>query len=227
MALWAALITGAVGVAGIAGTILAARMVARNQTSNLVLSINEQRDSARLVDKRQAYANYMAALHRFEVMMMATMAEVYYIETDPEKIRSAVLEIFAKNSAIYDRLSELELIGSEAVIIQAQALKSRVMSFMAEIPVDDNGVIDIPAVESWDAQIDQLEKELHKTMRAELARQGGTSLATGERQAAGATESQWVAQRHSPALLLTPIRRLLTANICHERSARLWTMTLA
>jgi hypothetical protein len=168
MDLWAALITGVVGVAGIAGTILAAQMTARNQTANLVLSINEQRSNVRLGDKRQVYANFMAALHQFEAMRTEAMMSTYYAKTGSDKLSGDVLD-----TAIFDRLSELELVGSELVITQAQALKSRVMNFFDDLPLDDNGAVDLTAVESWDEQTDRLETELQKTMRAELERQGG------------------------------------------------------
>ena len=173
MDLWAALITGVVGVAGIAGTILAAQMTARNQTSNLVFSINEQRNNARLEDKRKVYANFIAALHRFEAMMIAVLMNAYYTKTDSDKLPVIVVETYEKNTAIFDRLSELELVGSETVIAQAQALKSCVMGFFDQFPFDDNGAIDLLAVQSWDEQTDQLEKELQKSMRVELERQGG------------------------------------------------------
>lgn len=43
MTLWPSVITRLVGVAGIAGALLAARMTARSQTADLMLSIGEEK----------------------------------------------------------------------------------------------------------------------------------------------------------------------------------------
>ena len=53
MTLSLTVITGLVGVAGIAGTLPAARMIARSQTADLMLSIGEEKRSAQLAHKRQ------------------------------------------------------------------------------------------------------------------------------------------------------------------------------
>ena len=105
--------------------------------------------------------------------MIAVLMNAYYTKTDSDKLPVIVVETYEKNTAIFDRLSELELVGSETVIAQAQALKSCVMGFFDQFPFDDNGAIDLLAVQSWDEQTDQLEKELQKSMRVELERQGG------------------------------------------------------
>jgi hypothetical protein len=66
------------GRAGIAGTILSARLSARSQTANLMLSISEERERARVADRRQVYASFMAILN--EVAIGAAAA--YYMETE-------------------------------------------------------------------------------------------------------------------------------------------------
>ena len=44
MTLWPTLITGLIGVAGIGGSILSARITTRSQTANLMLSISEEKE---------------------------------------------------------------------------------------------------------------------------------------------------------------------------------------
>jgi hypothetical protein len=54
------LVTGAVGIAGIGGTILAAWMTAKGQTSNLLLGVDAEDRRAQLAEKRRIYAAYLA-----------------------------------------------------------------------------------------------------------------------------------------------------------------------
>jgi hypothetical protein len=58
---WDTLITGAVGVVGIGGTILAARMTNKTQTANLIRSITAENERTRLTEKRGIYACHLAS----------------------------------------------------------------------------------------------------------------------------------------------------------------------
>jgi hypothetical protein len=58
---WDTLITGVVGVAGIGGTILAARMTNKTQTANLIRSIAAENERTRLAEKRRIYARHLAS----------------------------------------------------------------------------------------------------------------------------------------------------------------------
>ena len=163
MTLWPSLITGTVGVAGIAGTILAAQLTARNQTANLAVSINEERNRSRLSDKRQVYANFMTSLH--ENLLAWTLAS--YAETDTGERAVAILGAMPGRVTIYNRLSELELIGSEEVISQARALAKFVGDFFNKL-TENADTPQLPVINSFDAQYDQMEKQLYKAMRADL-----------------------------------------------------------
>jgi hypothetical protein len=59
-----AVVAGAVGIAGIGGTILSARLTAKAQTANLRLSIGAEDRRARLAEKRRIYATFMASYDR-------------------------------------------------------------------------------------------------------------------------------------------------------------------
>lgn len=63
---WQTLITGAVGVAGIGGTILAARMTSKSQTANLKPGIGAENERARRAEKRLIYARCLAS---YEAML--------------------------------------------------------------------------------------------------------------------------------------------------------------
>jgi hypothetical protein len=62
-------ITGAVGIAGVAGTIIAAKLAGNTATQNVRLSVNAEDDRARLADKRRIYARAIAAI---DVALIAT-----------------------------------------------------------------------------------------------------------------------------------------------------------
>jgi hypothetical protein len=55
-------ITGAVGIAGVAGTIIAARIAGKSARESAMLSVNAENRRVRLADKRRVYAHAIAAL---------------------------------------------------------------------------------------------------------------------------------------------------------------------
>jgi hypothetical protein len=55
-------ITGVVGIAGVAGTILAAKIAGNSATENARLGISAESDRARLAEKRRIYARAIAAV---------------------------------------------------------------------------------------------------------------------------------------------------------------------
>src|SRR5580698_1884978 len=101
MSIWPTVITGVVGVAGIVGTVLAARIAASSQTANLLLSMNEERSRARLVDKRQVYANFVTAAHEADFMITWV-----YLGRSQGKEDVPISELYKLRAAMYSRLSE-------------------------------------------------------------------------------------------------------------------------
>jgi len=59
---WAIVITGIVGLAGIGGTLLAAKMAAKSAAENLRTSISAEDARAKVAEKRRIYASCLAAL---------------------------------------------------------------------------------------------------------------------------------------------------------------------
>jgi hypothetical protein len=59
---WAIVVTGVVGLAGIGGTLLSARMAARSAVENLRTSISAEDARAKVAEKRRIYASCLAAL---------------------------------------------------------------------------------------------------------------------------------------------------------------------
>ena len=128
LSIWPTVITGVVGVVGIAGTILAARIAASSQTANLMLSMNEERSRSRFVDKRQVYANFVTATHEATLMMTWV-----HLGRSQGKEDVPISELYKLRAAMYSRLSEVELVGSEQVISRAQALSRFVTHYFGRL----------------------------------------------------------------------------------------------
>ena len=74
MAAWETLVAGiSGGLVGVGGTYLGAWRTGRTQTTNLKLSIEAEREQARLADKRQVYARFVHRLTRFTWRLAASV----------------------------------------------------------------------------------------------------------------------------------------------------------
>lgn len=165
VSIWPTVITGVVGVVGIVGTILAARITASSQTANLMLSLNEERGRARLVDKRQVYANFIAAAHEAHLTMTWVI-----LGRSQAKEQVSISELYKLRSAMYSRLSEVELVGSEEVISTAQAMSRYVTNFFGSLIEPDLVDSNVPpmARQPVSEPLDEVEKRLNEAMRADL-----------------------------------------------------------
>jgi len=163
MNLWPTLITGAVGVAGIVGTILAAQLTARSQAANLMITINAETDRARVADKRQVYANFISALNELSI---TTLTENYK-NRDAAKKPGAYLDRFSAGRSVYVRLSELELVGSKEVISSAREISDLVTNLLDEFG-EDGASKDTALLESFIARATSVEEQLYNAMRIDL-----------------------------------------------------------
>jgi ABC-type transporter Mla maintaining outer membrane lipid asymmetry ATPase subunit MlaF len=68
-------ITGVVGIVGIGGSVLSARMAGKSAAQNLQMSIQAEDTRASRAEKRRICASYLASL--IEVMAAASTLEIY------------------------------------------------------------------------------------------------------------------------------------------------------
>jgi hypothetical protein len=161
MSIWPIFITGVVGVAGIAGTIFAARMSVRSQTANLLISINEERRKALRTEKRQVYADFLSCIHDVVNTVM-----VAYYSGDLQNLMDEILRVGNK---INIRLGELELIGGEEVLSQARAFANYVGDpFVNLILAIKQGDKKITEIKPASVVMDEMQAQLLKAMRADL-----------------------------------------------------------
>jgi hypothetical protein len=100
MAPWVTLVAGIAGGAlGVGGTCLGAWLTGRTQTANLKISLDAERERARLIDKRETYARCLAALTELQ----RTTARWHSYQSKPVTSESAHAEadrIIAGTSAL-------------------------------------------------------------------------------------------------------------------------------
>jgi hypothetical protein len=111
-------ITAAVGIAGVTGTIIAAKIAGNSARESARLSIKAESDLARIADKRRVYARALAAVHA-----AASAAESAARATSDGKsgeVRSAAERRWNEAGwAVTDAMSELRLIAPGPVGDQA------------------------------------------------------------------------------------------------------------
>jgi hypothetical protein len=139
-------ITGAVGIAGVAGTIIAARIAGNSARESARLSISAEAGRARFSDKRQVYARATGAL-------LAASLEASAVVSPADKSPQTAAAFMAAADAV----SELELIAPPAIL----ELSDRVMTRL----------IDFRAGRSDYAAYGAAEKELFTSLRADLSQE--------------------------------------------------------
>jgi hypothetical protein len=105
----AAGITGLVGIAGIGGTLLSARMTGKSDAENLRTSITAEDGRARLAEKRRVYANCLARLT--DGFFAATIVKTYEGKHTEAEYKAAVLECNRARVVATNALHEVKLIG--------------------------------------------------------------------------------------------------------------------
>jgi hypothetical protein len=110
-------ITGAVGIAGVTGTIIAAKITGDSATQGVKLSITAENDRARLADKRQIYARAMAAFST--AVAVAKEAKEAEAHTSDEKNFAA-----ARLGAV-NQVNEMMLIAPRSIAELASQAMTR------------------------------------------------------------------------------------------------------
>ena len=111
---WDVVVTGAVGIAGIGGTILATRMTAKVQTANLLVSINAENNRVQVAEKRRIYAEFLASIDA-EMVVVLNYRRLKAEGHSDEERASAFDELMRAGSDLTKASMELKLIASPAV----------------------------------------------------------------------------------------------------------------
>lgn len=130
-------IAGAVGLAGIGGTLLSASIAGKSNAENLQTSIAAENDRARLYEKRRVYANCLAVLMLgyLEAAMVRARGD-----TRSKGYADAVLKANrARTAAAVNALSEVRLIGSQEVGSRATHAVMTLLHFLKEGSGEDFG----------------------------------------------------------------------------------------
>ena len=127
---WAIVVTGVVGLAGIGGTLLAARMTSKSDAANLRTSISAEDARANRAEKRRIYANYLAALSAGFGSSVAS--STYKGPADQKHDEIAAQWRDARTTAL-SASAEVRLIGSAAVA----SLATEIFNLMLRLRRDD------------------------------------------------------------------------------------------
>jgi len=107
-------ITGIVGIAGIGGSIMSARLAGKSATQNLQVSITAENERARLAEKRRCYMHYLAASSD----LINSMAKQHVLGDDADDALSTAL-VYERGevlTGVLSALGELLLVAPEPVM---------------------------------------------------------------------------------------------------------------
>lgn len=107
---WSTFVAGAVGVAGIAGTIIAARLTSKSQSADLLAYIESQTDRAEMTEKRRIYAVCQASFAR----MLRASVKNATAQGGAKVAASAALA--SAEEQMYVDASELQLMAPSGVV---------------------------------------------------------------------------------------------------------------
>jgi hypothetical protein len=98
-------VTGVVGLAGIGGSIMSARLASKSATENLRRSITAEDIRAKRAEKRLVYAKCLAALAQYKEFYDAPYSTDFMASTGPAEMRDL-------RAAASIAIQEAELVGS-------------------------------------------------------------------------------------------------------------------
>jgi hypothetical protein len=166
---WEVLITGAVGLAGIGGTLWQGKRSREAQTAdlkasldatteNLRLSIKAEDERARIADKRRIYAAGVSAL--WELRMAATWFRASRSLSAEERVKAESRLWKARDSA-YNAENALFLIAPVGVIKLAREISDTVLKYVQATTDSASPAEDM-------AEMGKMEGELYEAMRADI-----------------------------------------------------------
>jgi mannose-6-phosphate isomerase class I len=128
-------ITGAVGIAGVAGTILAAKIASKSATKDLQLSIHADNERANKTEKRRIYAACQAV---FDEMTIAAVVVRHRDFKDNKEARDkAQMKSDQARDAMYQKVSEVRLIAPPDVHNTAREIADKLIVYNAGIDDDE------------------------------------------------------------------------------------------
>ena len=149
-------ITGAVGIVGVAGAIVSARIASNSATKDLRLSIAAENERANKAEKRRLYAKCVAAF-----------SNVLALAVEYTLLRSSAEEAEAKDAEVSYRKSrdEMRAFVSEARLIAPEKIDDLLRKNRDEfilLPKEEQ------YLEEWRDKINALGKDLFRAMRDDL-----------------------------------------------------------
>jgi hypothetical protein len=157
----AVIVTGLVGAAGIAGTLLSARITARSDMAGLRLSITAEDKRARLADKRRIYAAFHAAIDR--LIVANAVIEDRWGTAGPDERQAMRSAQDAAVTALFNAVSEVGLIAPESTGSRARSV-AKLLTDYANALLGD-GEVDGRAVAD---EVFKQRSALYEAMRADL-----------------------------------------------------------
>jgi hypothetical protein len=142
-------ITGAVGIAGVAGTVIAAKIAGKSAMESVKLSISAEDRRARLNDKRRVYAEGMTAFH-YAVVLWKTAKDPEDADPDAASLAAARRDAGSRGNAVI-------FIAPPQVADLAHAALDRLDAFRKD--ACDEADLDAVADDWYNAMADDLADE--------------------------------------------------------------------
>jgi hypothetical protein len=158
----AVIVTGLVGAAGIAGTLLSARITARSDMAGLRLSIAAEEQRAQLAEKRRIYAEFNTSIDKL-LVANAQMHE-HWAAAGPDGRQALRSAQDAAMTALSTCLGEIMLIGPKSIATQAGSLVEPLLTYAGR-PFSADGEEDGEIVL---ARFPSQRSALFEAMRADL-----------------------------------------------------------
>jgi hypothetical protein len=152
-------ITGLVGIAGVVGTIVAAKIASKSATKDLKLSINAESDRARRAEKRQIYAESLAAFTEVSWASFEYLQQTIKEDRDASRVRLKTLL-----DGILKALGEARLIASPEIVNSLDDAHRVSYKYISEIDKGkDDKILRAIAIEIGDVR-----GSMEAAMRADL-----------------------------------------------------------
>jgi hypothetical protein len=155
-------ITGIVGIAGIGGSIVSAKLAGKSATQNLQTSIAAENERARLADKRRIYASFQASMDN--VYVAIDTAQTSRAGADREQ---HVSDMRAAATTMLAAMTELQLIAPKDL----RNLATDVGNLTARhfrAAEEGRRTIQLTSKEGAERKFAEERLELYRAMRADL-----------------------------------------------------------